>query len=407
MDTTPTNSPQPEPSSPEQPSQSPTIQPPKKARMSKKKLGLAVVISAVAVVVVLLATIVAIRNSRQTPLDTSPDLSQPNQQDATAIDRLRNPQTGEQWFDDPQLIESLGLFQDDGDVLYRLAGKRDANEIIHTFRRLSDGSDRNHFLFERSPDGKLTAILRPQAYDLFTPTQRDDVQAQFSDKVTAYDTVTNYDSLSIPQSIDLSENERIDRIDSEGLGAFPVQSPAENTRKLLESYGASKLFVLNQFDEKYQLTHAKYQIETPLQTRITVRYFPQDTSLASYRWDNGKVPRVVDLNGLPITDSIVPFSSGCEAGGVRSTLLDKLDDADISSVGSTKDGSSVYQFVDSKHPLINFIYSKYREKNESQRQAVDSLTDFLNFHGVIILKNSDQQPYLYVRDGYLARYQCR
>lgn len=393
------------PTEPIQPTQPEAPQPDKPRRRLSRRL---IIILTASGIILLLAIIFGVWYwLSQTPAEETNE--QPTVQEVkpdSPLDRFISPQSGETWQSEPEELEALGLFKSDKDVVYRQVGSRGDNIIIHSYLQNQTGQDSRHMLFEQTGEDQYTAMLRPQNYNFYSASELEKVKASLSTKVVAYDTATQYDSLSLPHLIDLSDNVKVERVDNQGLGSLVKPSPRENTRQLVTEFGASRLFRLMQFDEKYKLNHVEYQVEIPLGTRIIVKYIPHNPNLDGYSWKNRKLPRFVDANKVNVFDKLDFFSSHCWNGQIQNSRLESVEKTSLTEVGATDRGVPVYQFADPGHSLMREVYRLYEERVKKQSIKADSYDDFINYHAVVLIPDDNDSYHLYIRNFYRASYQC-
>ncbi len=370
----------------------------------RRMISIAAVVGIIALIVTIVAIVLYMNSSRtdQSDQDQDDEVVQIDPAYAAFVE----PKSGETWQEEFEKIEPLGLFTDDSLVVYQIVGKREGRQIIHTYLEDADGNDSRHILFEKTGEDAFTAMLRPQNYDYYSTAELAATKSLMSEKVTAYDVASNYDSLSLPRTVSVFENRTIERVDAEGLGTFPQPSPYENTRQVIKKFGQSTLFRLSNYDDVFKLAHVEYQVESPLGTRMTVTYIPHTLKLGGYTWKNGRIPRYLDDNKITVFDTLEPFSSRCREGAIRNSRIEKMDTADISQVGTSDTGANVYQYVNPSHEFVQALYSQYAARAEAEKRPVDSLEDFINYHAIVLMQDEDASYHVYVRSYYAASYKC-
>ncbi|MGI6612745.1 MAG: hypothetical protein ACOX0Z_04255 [Candidatus Nanosyncoccaceae bacterium] len=383
----------------------------KKPKNSKTILLIVIFLIILSGVVVLLAL-----KDRFFPTEIKqPSIAQPQD---PSIAKLINPTTGETWLLEPKAITAQGWLKLE-DVTYMQSlygttsvsqllknnlptylevGKRGDNSII-LVSAPSEDSEGYFFLFERQPNGEAIAIARPQASapnkDKWVNTVKDLVSA----KVSRIDEETHYDSLDVPVKIAIHNNDHVVRPKYFDIGSSESSVLGAGIEKVLVTeLGQSKIYKVELTNVETDLTNIAYYMETPLHTFIGLDYEPNQLSLEGYVFDNS-----VSLKKDEEFDSLVPIAQGCGILDGSVTRSEVIKDSELKVIGKTNSGQSVYRLADENHILYQKAYEEYQDSYGSE--AI-SMENYLDNHGLVLIKNPQNELLVYVREKYAPIYGC-
>jgi hypothetical protein len=139
-------------------------------------------------------------------------------------------------------------------------------------------------------------------------------------------------------------------------------------------------------------------METPLHTFIGLDYEPNQLSLEGYVFDNS-----VSLKKDEEFDSLVPIAQGCGILDGSVTRSEVIKDSELRVIGKTNSGQSVYRLADENHILYQKAYEEYQDSYGSE--AI-SMENYLDNHGLVLIKNPQNELLVYVREKYAPIYGC-
>lgn len=336
------------------------------------------------------------------------------------------PTTGETWLSSPKemtpqgwlVIEQPSYYQDvhagdysksaadqlkENTPTYNEVGSRDGNTIV-LVHSPSEGMLGMYYLFEKQPNGKVAAIIKPQAAGYYGDDILERTKDAVTAKVTIFDQTTRYDSLNIPAKIEIGNGESLQRGDYLGIGGSVGFEPSNGvTRTLVTTYGRSSLYRSEVTYADTHLTNVGYYILNPLGTRTGLTYEPNQTSLEGYTFDDKVSMQYEDGDGKMVYDVLYAIARGC--GGITAAVSrsDSLKEADLVPVGKTNIGRSVYDLKDKSGSLYVKAYDEYKQSNGAQ--AV-SFSEYVKNHGLMIIKDVKGEFLVYVRGQYAPSMGC-
>lgn len=308
--------------------------------------------------------------------------------------RFITPTTGETWNSQPISIKKQGYMSDDSTSTYFEVGRRGDRTIIMT---LTQELGMYTQLFEKSTDGTITYIARPNAngdYSSDTVTQTNYQTADYWSKTVNINKTIHYDSLSLPPSLVLDHAESVFAPDYTTLGTYLDPAAPETTIKesTVKKLGSSTLIKVERAYVDTGLTAINYAINTPIGTRINLTYKPIPSKVDNFSWKNK----------LSSTGTIGGIVRGCGAVGSSVSRSDILTDTDFSPIGTTDDGQMIYGFKDSTATLPKVVYDEYKDFNSYDPSKIVSFDSFINNHAIFAYKSANNGWLIYTIDSYAA-----
>lgn len=337
------------------------------------------------------------------------------------------PTTGEKWQGTPKdmaaqgwlKVELASSYKDVGvGTSYYKSAKQQLTEATPTYKEVgsragntivlvnspSEGMNGLWYLFEKYPDGKVAAIIRPQAASPGAPETLSETKDAVTSKVTVFDETTHYDSLNIPTKIALENGEytlRPERlwifdgwISTNGSGVTTTQ---------IAKLGASSLYRMETKYADTGLTNIGYYMQLPLGTKVGLRYQPNQASLEGYSFDNGATLQVAGVNGKTTYDELVAIARGCGGSAASVTRTDVLKEADLVQVGKNEAGAPVYEVKDKTAALYKKAYDEYKDTNGAGAVSMDV---YIKNHGMVVMKDAKGELLVYVRATYAPSMGC-
>ena len=331
------------------------------------------------------------------------------------------PTTGETWLDSPKAmspqgwlaVEQLSYFQDIGvgtqyyesaaDQLakatptYEEIGTRDGNSII-LVKSPSEGMSGEYYVFEKHPNGSIAAIVRPQANGYVYDDMLSSLKGSVTSKVTVFDETTHYDSLDIPSKIALENGEYALRPEYLGyVDSYGIASGDGVKETLVAKLGGSSLYKTEVKYADTGLTNIGYYMQLPIGTKVSLRYEPNQTSLEGYTFDNGAKLQYTTAEGELVYDNLLAIARGCGGNSAAVTRSETLKESDLVQVGKTNTGRAVYELKDTTAALYKKAYDEYAQ---SYGADAVSFSDYLKYHGMVIIKDAAGELLVYVRGQY-------
>lgn len=331
------------------------------------------------------------------------------------------PKTGETWLATPKAlplqgwlaVEQLSYYQDVGvgtqyyesaaDQLakatptYKEIGSRDGNTIV-LVESPSEGMAGAYYLFEKRQDGTVAAIVKPQANGYVYDNMLSSLKASVTSKVTVFDEATHYDSLNIPSKIALENGEYVLRPEYLNfVDSFGVADGDGVQKTLIAKLGGSSLYKTEVKYADTGLTNIGYYVQLPIGTKVSVRYEPNQNSLEGYTFDNGVSLQYTTAEGKSVYDTVFAIARGCGGNSAAVTRSEILKESDLVQIGKTNTGRAVYGLKDTSSALYKKAYDEY-----SQSYGADavSFSDYLKYHGLVVMKNAAGELLVYVRGQY-------
>lgn len=318
------------------------------------------------------------------------------------------PTTGEKWFDKPISLTKQGWLMDDDGAMYYEVGSRGDNMIyVVTSDRYS--MDTTAYIYEKSPDGKVIIIANPMTTSSMRPVDLTATNNMCSPRVSKVDTDIHYDSLSLPESIKLANGETVDAPEYPQIGKPTIDPELRQkftSETQVKKYGYGSLFRSENSAADTKLTNISYRMQLPF-TSITLSYRPNNESIAKYTWTNGRDNTTTDsYTGKASTDTLKPIARGCGYFGVSVTRSDSLKQTDLVEVGKTDTGRLIYQVKDQTNLLVKKAYDEYIASANDNSQTAVSLSEFIDDHALVVIKNQADEMLIYVRNSYAPSYGC-
>jgi len=358
----------------------------------------------------------------QTAADT-PTISALEQQKKTdaELQKFIAPTTGETWLDSPKAmspqgwlaVEQLSYFQDIGvgtqyyesaaDQLakatptYKEIGARGGNMIV-LVESPTEGMAGAYYLFEKHPDGTVVAMVQPQANGYTYTDQLSSLKTSVTSKVTVFDETTHYDSLNVPSKIALEHGEYALRPEYLSfVDSYGVVSGDGVQKTLVAKLGGSSLYKTEVKYADTGLTNIGYYMQLPIGTKVSLRYEPNQTSLEGYTFDNGAKLQYATAEGELVYDNLLAIARGCGGNSAAVTRSETLKESDLVQVGKTNTGRAVYELKDTTAALYKKAYDEYAQ---SYGADAVSFSDYLKYHGMVIIKDAAGELLVYVRGQY-------
>lgn len=316
---------------------------------------------------------------------------------AKQIERFTTPTTGEKWHSLPKEIPLQGYLttndnKEDGEsVKYYEVGTRGNNIIIMSTENYVGLSA---YLFEKTPDGVVTAITHPSATATYTAEY--DTYYKFADSVKV-DIKTHYDSLSLPGKFDLGNGEYAAPQIYPTIGHIFLEDAYTNDTNTvvttIKKFGDNALQKSVRTYADTKLAAIGYNLVTPLHTSIRLIYDPITLDFKNTKWDNGVVP----------AEKFGGIVRGCGAG-ISVSRADAVTDADFVKAGTTSTGQVLYNFKDSNNTLVQKALQEthdfYNYDGGKDPKSSISLGDFIKNHGIFAYKSLNQGWLIYTSDAY-------
>jgi hypothetical protein len=339
------------------------------------------------------------------------------------LDTFSHPKTGEVWHETPKPMnkqgwltaELPGTYQDivspgsptvtvaqqmaENAPTYEEIGTHGGSKIVRVYTTPSMGQFFG--LFEIRSSGKVYAIAQPNASGKLYDGQADNLNQATTNKVSAVDTTTHYDSLSIPPRLDIGNDEYVAPPEYSTIlsGVYDPESSVAN-QKDSKQFGSSVLYRTEHVYADTGLTNIGYTLKLPTGTWVTMTYTPNTLSLEKYSFSNGAPVSYTDYEGRERAESLGPIARGCGDDSVVVTRSERLSDGDLVAVGKTDTGRTVYGLASQNAFLISKAYDEYKQALDGSVQKVDSLETFYERHGVVIIKNAKGENLVYIREHY-------
>ncbi|MFZ3009847.1 MAG: hypothetical protein WA030_02400 [Candidatus Microsaccharimonas sp.] len=336
---------------------------------------------------------------------TTPDTSTANTGDssvvseADALSRFTNPTTGEEWYDEPISISKQGYFNSEynDESNYYEVGTRGENKIIMTE---TYGIGSYYELFEIAPDDTITAVVFPNANTDQTSKQNAIYDGSFADSIVV-DTTLHYDSLSVPNSLEVNNSETVTMPEYGTIGGLinpATDGESSSVRSVVKVYGASSLIKMENKNVDSGLTTFYYAVDLPLGTRITLTYVPLAEKVDDYSWKDGTTR----------TGTINSIVRGCGATGLSISRADNVTDSDFVAVATSLENQTIYGLKSVDAPLVKLAYDDYAQAKDyvnsdnypNNDEIVLTQQEFFDDHAVLAFKNAASEWLIYTQDNY-------
>ncbi len=351
------------------------------------------------------------RDEKPAPAQSSAKVAEIEKEEAAKTEKLSadlakfiKPTTGETWYPQPKPIAKQNYFKeadfDTGD--YYEVGERAGKKIImNATVALNDII----YLFEKDAAGNVVVIAHPDT--LATYNEQDDKQLTDQLKpAIKIDNTTHYDSLSIPREFEIDNKYNVLKSQYPNLGerlsnqnSLPVSDRTDY--KTVKEYGGSKL---TKTERKYSdtgLTSIGYQIITPLQTVVDMNYQPVALDSSGFQWSRG--------NGSAGASKFQPITRGCGGLSASVSRADLVKQSDLIEAGKTTKGQTVYEFSDGGATILQKAYEEFTDYAKDDKSIPNSgitKDDFIKSHGVIVVKDPQDQYLVYVGQELAPGYGC-
>lgn len=332
--------------------------------------------------------------------------------DQDVLARFIKPTTGEKWLSQVKPLGDLKLFKSDKyniDEMYKPkyseVGSRNDNQIIAGEHIV--GIVTKIDLFEKSPDGKYSLILNPDA-NMITENDENtiiNIKNSLTDLV-AIDEITHYDSLTPPDKLKLDDGVTVVLVKWSNFagGSSGVNLDDKDISKsLVKEYGTSKLY---RVDKKYVdtgLSAINYAIKPPVGFVYTLEYKPINMELSSYTWNNGVNVEKPAKEDFFHSSKMSPIIRGCGSSANAYSIVNNISQSELEEIGKTDTGEAVYGFKDSNNSILNKAYDEYaspRKQDPKNYPDVPDKNTFIRNHAVVLYKNSVNEWMIYTRDQY-------
>jgi hypothetical protein len=308
--------------------------------------------------------------------------------------KVIQPTTGEKWYNDAKPLTSQGFVaaSEVEKVDYYEVGTRGSNTIILGI--LYWPIQNSIELFERSKDGTVKHIARPNSQATYDPSL--EYQAGTFVATVKEDTSTQYDSLSYPKTLRLSSGEVVSA-DVPQLGKYISSDYYKDVKVTsLNTFGQSKFIRTERKYVDTGLTTIQYVLQTPLNTEIQTTYSPIGDTLKNASFNNN----------VTTDDGIRAIVRGCGAGGGVSRL-DTVSNDQFEVMGRTSDGKTLYSFKNNNASMVQKAYDEYKEFNTYDgAPELVSKEEFVKQHAIVAYKTKDGEWLIFTRDQYAPAAGC-
>ena len=315
--------------------------------------------------------------------------------------RFMTPTTGETWLPQAVKLTDQHFFSDDfisgmGDDApdYYQVGKHGDNTIILGIAGF--GLAATSLLFEKAPTGSVLAVLEPDGEATYNQDEEQTLIQSLSQNITK-DTTIHYDSLTLPRTIDLDKGYVLSKPTDPTLGNYiQTDSSSGGVSSVVRKLGQSTLTKTEYSYVDTKLTSISYDLETPINTDISLTYEPLETDLSGYQWDSGNAN---------VDDQLRPIAQGCGIAGSSVTRSDAVTDSDVEPIGKSPSGQTVYQLKDPNNPLLQKAYDEFTQFTADDNTAsFHGITkdDFIKEHAVVLYKDKFGQWLVYARQQLAA-----
>jgi len=314
-----------------------------------------------------------------TPSATHPTGRNPTMTDAEALERIAEPQTGENWFGMPKSIQMPAWAADDeflsgeGVFWYELGTRGDTTII-----GLAPSGD-IEVVFERGPDGTYRQIDYP------SPRQSAaTAEYPVRNHGVAHDKDTYYDSFALPAQLALPSGDPLTPVLSDGeryIYGFIPRDDAFDQNHTRSSSGVqfggfeivrddeSMTFI---WDDAYgialpaglSIVNWSYLLRTPWGTEMLLDYDPLGP-IEDVAWDPASSVTNPDPDAQDFAD--LNESACCGALIGNDSVVRGLTDSDWVAAGRGKGGRRVY-IATTRNPLLATMYRLYTD-NFDDRSA--------------------------------------
>lgn len=397
----------------------PPVQPPAKKKMPRKVLvsGLLVVVIAVACGFFALST--TKKTSHNKNSSTSQNTSEKNSPLGTdkikaQIAKFIKPTTGEVWYKQYKKLPDQHYYrygESDavpGEGYYEL-GKRGNNVIIAHYGEGNDGRLTFDSLFEKSADGTVSAITRPDANAKYDAKYDARTAETFATHIKV-DAKTHYDSISIPEEIKLKSGLTLKAFEYfnlgdpyiDGPGYIKSSKPDDAIYTNIYTLGSSEILENKKTFLDTHLTGVNYYVKLPTNTIVLLDYAPIGRTTDGISWNNGFKDKT----------SFSSLRRDCTL--LHSiTIADNVSDSDFVVAGKTADGQTLYDFKDKNNPLVKKTYQDFvtfASPPNNPPEGVDmksmNITKFINNHAIFAYKDNMSRWQIYRSSKYSPVWGC-
>jgi len=326
------------------------------------------------------------------------------------------PTTGEVWYATPKAMAPQGWFKgelassykaENGQTVaqqmatnaptYTEVGTRNGSTIVLVADPASGGPSSAYWLLEKRTDGTVALIVQPQSTGTYDGSNLQWAKDAVGPKVTVFDQSVHYDSLSLPATISLNAKESVTRSQYASLQNWFASEQAGTTKTLVKELGSSKLYKSEIKYADTQLTNIGYYVAFPIGTKVNVDYAPNTTSLDKYTFTNGASMQYKNGDGAMVYDEITAIARGCGGASAAVTRSDVLKESELTQVGTTDASRPVYEITNKSNALYTKAYGEYKD---SYTTDAISFNEYVNRHGLMVIKNDAGELLVYVRGQY-------
>ena len=336
------------------------------------------------------------------------------------LQKFITPTTGEKWYATPKALSSQGYLTTElassytaytGSTVeqqmqqnapsYQEVGTHAGKTIILATLPPAMENPVDSFLFEKDTAGNVTVILKPQARANITDEMLKNMKSYLTSKVTAYDETTHYDSLNIPAMLALAGGENVAiTADALNIGKADSLTSTDSIKySNVASFGASKLKRVETTFADTKLTNIGYKLVLPTGTAVSMTYTPNGSTLEGFTFTNGASTQVKDYQGNLVYDPIIAIARGCSLSTAQVTRSDALKLSDLTAVGKTASGRTVYVPTDTTSGLYKKAYDEYKQMNDTNAASFET---YQKDHGLLLIQNASKELLVYVRESYAA-----
>lgn len=332
--------------------------------------------------------------------------------DQDALARFIKPTTGEKWLSKAKPLGDLKLLKPDQyntdeeyKPKYSEVGSRNDNQIIAGEHIVGITSKID--LFEKSPEGKYSLILNPDA-NTIAENDKDTI-TRTKDSLTSLSTIdeiTHYDSLTPPSELELTGGAKIKLVKQLNFAnqySLINLDDKDISKSLVKEYGASKLY---RVDKKYVdtgLSAINYAIKPPVGFVYALEYQPISTDLSGYTWNNGMNVEKSTKEDFSQSSKMSPIIRGCGSSANSYSIVNNIAQSELEEVGKTDTGEVIYGFKDNNNSILNKAYDEYATPRKQDPKTYPNVPDkntFIKNHAVVLYKNSSSEWMIYTRDQY-------
>lgn len=336
------------------------------------------------------------------------------------LKKFITPTTGETWLATPKTISGQGYLKSElastytaypgstveeqmkqNAPVYQEVGTHAGKTIILATLPAAMENPVDAFLFEKDTNGSVAVLLKPQARATITDDALKNIKDFLTSKITIYDTTTHYDSLAIPSKLSLAGNETVGiAAEALSIGKADNLTASDGVKYIdVSTYGDSQLKRVETTFSDTKLTNIGYKLVLPTGTAVSLTYTPNGSTLEGYSFANGATTQVKDYQGNLVYDPIIAIARGCSLSSAQVTRADNLKVSDLTVIGKTASGSTVYAPTDTASGLYKKAYDEYKQMFETDAASFET---YQKDHGLLLIQNAQKELLVYVRESYAA-----